>query len=263
MRCRASLGRAVRIIFAPRLGCVCVGCLILGGTTGGIASIMCGAWIIPGVLFWVTRQWSLGVISNTHLAVGFCDFMMGLALVSCGIVMMTVSSITLFLIHMCHATYPHPPFVHLEYVVVLADNWSKCLEVWVSASPWEWYLLQQCAWSIHQWGCAGVDGESMQVIDNDAEIIPSIRKYGKPLYLGCNNGHIGNDLLKGQDRRRLQLRTPMSGGCPHLCIPPLCTRAGQAGICSNHMCHLKFCMPTPWDWFATCPTCWGCPGPGG
>ncbi len=93
--CRASLGRAVRLAFTPCLGCVHVGYLGLNGATRGIGSIMCGADITPGVLFQMTRWWSLGVIFNTCFVVGFRDFMMGLALVSCGIVMMGVSSITL------------------------------------------------------------------------------------------------------------------------------------------------------------------------
>ncbi len=95
MHCHVSLGRAVRIIFAPRPGCVHVCYLGLSGAIGGMDSIMCGAGITPGVLFQVTHQWSWGVIFNTHLAVGFCDFMMGLALAMHGIVMMGVSSITL------------------------------------------------------------------------------------------------------------------------------------------------------------------------
>jgi hypothetical protein len=55
MRCRASLGRAVYIAFAPCLGCVHVGCFGLSGATRVMGSIMCGAGITPGVLFQVTH----------------------------------------------------------------------------------------------------------------------------------------------------------------------------------------------------------------
>jgi hypothetical protein len=86
IRCRAPLGRAVCVAFAPRLGFMHVSCLGLASTIAGICSIWCGVGITPGVLFCVTHQWSLGVIFYMHLAVGLHDFMMGLALVSCGIV---------------------------------------------------------------------------------------------------------------------------------------------------------------------------------
>jgi hypothetical protein len=62
---------------------------------------MTGTWdigsigIMPGVLFRVTRQCSLGVFSNAHFAEGFCDSMIAGVSVRCGIVMMGVSLITL------------------------------------------------------------------------------------------------------------------------------------------------------------------------
>ncbi len=221
---------------------------------------MCGAGITPGMLLWVTHWWSIGVIFNTRLAVGFHDFMMGLALVSCSIVMMGVSSITLCSSSCASSCLSSSTLCSTGIGGGVSRLLVQVPRVWFSVSPWEWYLLQQFAQSIHQWGHTGVDGESTQVIDNVVEINPSIQKYGKPLYLGGINGHIGNDLLKGGDRRHLHLGIPMSRGCPHLCTPPLCTWAGQAGICSNCMCHSKFCMPTLWDQFAMRATCWGCPG---
>ncbi len=197
MCCCVSLGRAVHVAFAPRLGCVPVGCLELSDTIRGMGSIMCWAGITPGVLFQVTRQWSWGVIFNTHLTVGFCDFMIGLALVMQGIVMMGVSSITLCSSSCASRCLTLSTLCSSEIgggvsrlSIQVPRSLSKCL-------PWEWYLLHQCAWSIHQWGHTGIDWELTQVIDNVAEIFPSSQKYGKPLYLGCNNGHIGNDLLKG------------------------------------------------------------------
>ncbi len=95
MHCRVSLGKAVCIAFAPSLSCVRVGCLGLSSATRGIGLILCGAGILPCVLFWVTCWWSLGVIFNTRLVVEFCDFMIGSASVMHGIVMMGVSSSTL------------------------------------------------------------------------------------------------------------------------------------------------------------------------
>jgi hypothetical protein len=49
-----------------------------------------------------------------HLAVGLRDFMMGLALVSCGVVIWVYHLSPFVLLHVHLAGRPHPPFVHLE-----------------------------------------------------------------------------------------------------------------------------------------------------
>ncbi len=62
---------------------------------GKTGSINVGTGTIPGVLFLVTRLWSLGVFFNALLAVGFCDCMIFGTSVIHGLVTMGVSSITL------------------------------------------------------------------------------------------------------------------------------------------------------------------------
>ncbi len=93
--CRVPLGRAVRIALCLRRGWTCVGYQRLSGVIGVMGSITQGAGITPGALLCVNCWCSWGVVFNTHLAVGFLDFMMGSALVMWGIVIMGVSSLTL------------------------------------------------------------------------------------------------------------------------------------------------------------------------
>ncbi len=148
--------------------------------------------ITPGVLFWVICQCSLSVMFNMHLGVGLHDFMMGLALISCGIVMMGVASITL-----CYASHTSHCLASSTLcssgigggvsrsLIQVPRRLSKRLPLGV-VFPSAVYLVNSPV-RARRW---------TQVIDNVAEIIPLILKCGKLLYLGCNNGHISNDLLK-------------------------------------------------------------------
>ncbi len=93
--CCMPLGRAVPIALGPCSGWTCVGYPGLIGAIGVMGSITQGARMTPGVFLHVNHRCSQGVVFNTHLAIEFINFMMGLASVMQGIVIMGILSITL------------------------------------------------------------------------------------------------------------------------------------------------------------------------